>query len=80
MHQVLEDEAMGFGRTGGADASIGTHESSLPKILSGTNAFKINNIQEAGPEGSGDQDVTMLLCVENAWMEFLRSRDENDRP
>jgi hypothetical protein len=26
MHHVLEEEAMGFGRTGGADASIGTNE------------------------------------------------------
>ena len=26
MHHVLEEEAMGFGRTGGAEASIGTNE------------------------------------------------------
>jgi len=39
------------------------------------NAFEISNIQEAKREPSqpGDRDVTMLHCVENGWLEFLRT-------
>jgi len=49
---------------------------SLPKMPSGrANAFEISNIQEAKREPSqpGDRDVTMLHCVENGWLEFLRT-------
>jgi hypothetical protein len=44
-------------------------------MQSGANVFEISNIQEAKREPSqpGDRDVTMLRCVENGWMEFLRS-------
>jgi hypothetical protein len=39
---------------------------SLPKMLSGANAFEINDIQEAETEGAlpDDHDVTMLHCVD----------------
>jgi len=39
---------------------------SLAKMLSGTNAFEISDIQEAETEGAlpVDLDVTMLHCVD----------------
>jgi hypothetical protein len=40
-------------------------------MLSGATTFEISEIQEA--ETEGDQDVTMLHCVQDRWMEFLRT-------
>lgn len=44
---------------------------SLPKMLTGPNAFEISNIgSQSYPD---DQDVTTLHCVERRRMEFLRT-------
>ena len=54
---------------------------SLPKMLSGANAFEINDIQEAETEGAlpDDHDATMLHCVDRTPNEVFGMHRRNYR-
>jgi hypothetical protein len=58
MHHVLEEEANGFGRTGGADASIGTNEY-MPGARDGKPVFSFGSGDTALHFASLDGPVVM---------------------